>query len=63
MGEGCRGESVKVIVLTLGLPRIVSTTAPMIIRMVWMKSVQMTAVRPPAMVKRQAMARRIRMDR
>ena len=50
-------------VLTLGLPRIVSTTAPMIMRMVWMKSVQMTAVRPPAMVKRQAMARRIRMDR
>ena len=37
------------------LPRTERTMAPMIMRMVWMKSVQMTADRPPATVKRQAM--------
>ena len=47
----------------VGIPRMERTTAPMIIRMVWMKSVQMTAVRPPAMVKRQAMPSSIRMEK
>ena len=36
--------------------------APMIMRTVWMKSVQMTAARPPATVNRVAMASRIRME-
>ena len=39
----------------------VSMNAPMIMRTVCTKSVQMTAERPPATVKRQAMPSRIRM--
>ena len=38
------------------------TSAPMTMRMAWMKSVQMTAESPPKMVKKAARASRMRMD-
>ncbi len=39
-----------------------STSAPMTMRMAWMKSVQMTAESPPKMVKKAARASRMRME-
>ncbi len=38
------------------------TSAPMTMRMAWMKSVQMTAESPPKMVKKAARASRMRME-
>ena len=48
--------------MKLTIPRAARAMAPMIMSTVWMKSVQMTAARPPATVNRAAMARRIRME-
>ena len=42
---------------------IIKTKAPRTMRMAWIKSVQMTADRPPKMVKKAAKARRMRIDR
>ena len=45
------------------LPRAARTMAPMIMRTVWMKSVQMTAASPPATVNKQAIASNINIDK
>ena len=58
MGEGFRW--IKNIIYDLH--KNMRIKAPIIIKIVWTKSVHMTAVRPPAMVKRAAIASRIRME-